>query len=403
MNASAAVNGVLRIPRAGPIFRRTQVGGDSAPLCEREACAENIKNILRQSGHTVAQLSVATRKRYGVGSPFFIPPTFLFTLRSGVTPHVCQVVALSESTGYRFVDWLRLCGFDLQQIPRLQMRLHTERTVLVTPIEDCFESLLPRDSSNQQAAWNVIPGPHAGGWSGRGRYLFARVGACDAPATYPQLRPGSIVRVDRCYGHRIRNFDSASRQNLLWLIEQPGGLTCSQVQWIDDGQIVLLPNRPPWGSWPLCLRTEARILGLVDNDLNPAELQRPEQSFPLPRTDKRIMKFSELLRSSRDRTGLTFRAAHQLTRTIAQTLDNREYAIALGLLSDYEAMERLPRHIAKILSLCIVYCMDVVEVMESAGVCIDDSAKLPLPIPDLRLPPRSGYFEPGVYHSRAVS
>ena len=60
------------------------------------------------------------------------------------------------------------------------------------------------------------------------------------------------------------------------------------------------------------------------------------------------MKFSDLLRISRGRTGLTFRAAHRLTRAIAQILGNQEYAIALGLLSDYEAMGKLPRHIAKI-------------------------------------------------------
>jgi hypothetical protein len=70
---------------------------------------------------------------------------------------------------------------------------------------------------------------------------------------------------------------------------------------------------------------------------------------------------------------------------MAQILGNREYAIALGMLSDYEAMGKLPRHIAKIMSLCAVYCMDVRELMESAGVYIDDSAKLPLPTPDGRL------------------
>ena len=65
------------------------------------------------------------------------------------------------------------------------------------------------------------------------------------------------------------------------------------------------------------------------------------------------MRFSDLLRISRGRTGLTFRAAHHLTRAIARILGNPEYGIALGMLSDYEAMGRLPRHIAKILSLCI--------------------------------------------------
>jgi hypothetical protein len=116
----------------------------------------------------------------------------------------------------------------------------------------------------------------------------------------------------------------------------------------------------------------------------------PEQLFPPYQREER-MKFSELLRVSRGRAGVTFRAAHQLTRAIAQILGNRDYGIALGMLSDYEAMGRLPRHIAKILSLCVVYCMDVRELMEAAGVRIDDSAKLPLPAPDARLQLRSRF------------
>ena len=177
---------------------------------------------------------------------------------------------------------------------------------------------------------------------------------------------------------------------LLWLVEQPHGLTCCRVQWIDDRQILLLPSRMPWGRWPLRLPTEARILGLVETDcrpLQPAGLQpgaRPGDFAPLPppRCQQERMRFSGLLRISRGRAGLTFRAAHRLTRAVAQNLGNREYTIALGTLSDYEAMGELPRHIAKTLSLCAVYCMDFRELMAAAGVDIDDSAKLPLHAPE---------------------
>src|SRR5207253_7529652 len=108
---------------------------DAAPGNGSNFQVEGITRILRRSGQTVSQLSIRTEKLYGNRSPYFIPPTFLYKLRSEVTPHVCQIVALSESTGYRFVDWMRIFGFDLYQIPRLQMQLHPERTVLVTPIE----------------------------------------------------------------------------------------------------------------------------------------------------------------------------------------------------------------------------------------------------------------------------
>jgi hypothetical protein len=406
MSASAAVRGLFRIPRAGPAFRRSEGGEDAAPECGWNARAESIRNILSQDGRTITQLSAATRRRYGRSSSYFIPATFLYQLRRGVTPHVCQIVALSESTGYRFVDWLRMCGFDLQEIPRLQIRLHSDRTVLVTPIEDCFAPFLsqPFLSYERGGSSSTCSRPDARG--ARRRYLFAKIGTSDA-LVCPQLSPGSIVRVDRTYPLRLRGIDRAAMSHLLWLVEQPSGLTCCQVRWIDDRQIVLLPSRPPWGRWPLRLPTEARILGLVDMDLHPwDQVKMQPRTVPMnlelpfpPHQREERMRFSDVLRISRGRAGLTFRAAHRLTRVMAQMLGNREYAIALGMLSDYEAMGKLPRHIAKILSLCAVYCMDVRELMESAGVHIDDSAKLSLPIPDGRLQIRSQFLD-NAAHSR---
>jgi len=400
MNASAAVGGLFRIPRAGPAFRWSEAGEDAAPQWGWDDQVESIRNILSQDGRTITQLSAATRRRYGSSSSYFIPATFLYQLRSGVTPHVCQIVALSESTGYRFVDWLRMCGFDLQQVPRLQIRLHPERTVLVTPMEDCFDPFLPQPFLSYERGGSSSAGSRPAEWSARRRYLFAKIGSSDALVS-PKLAPGSIVRVDRYYAARVRGLDHVSRSHLLWLVEHPGGLTCSQVTWVDDRQIVLLPSRPPWGSWPLRLPTEARILGLVDMDIRPLEQGKLqpragpmnlEQFLPLYQREER-MRFSDLLRISRGRAGLTFRAAHRLTRAVSQILGNRQYAIALGMLSDYEAMGKLPRHIAKILSLCAVYCMDVRELMESAGVHIDDSAKLPLPIPNGRFQIRSEFLD----------
>ena len=230
-----------------------RVTGTLEPRASEIFCASD--------GHTITQLSAATRRRYGSRSPYFIPATFLYQLRTGVTPHVCQIVALSENTGYRFVDWLRMFGFDLHQIPRLQIRLHPQRTTLVTPMEDASSRSCPnllwimKERGVQHLA-------AAGRVERQRRYLFAKIGSRDAAAC-PELLPGSIVRVDRYYAQRIRGLDPVSMSRLLWLVEQPGGLTCSQVRWIDDRQIVLLPSRPPWGSWPLHLPTEARILGLV--------------------------------------------------------------------------------------------------------------------------------------------
>lgn len=390
MNATAAVRGLFRIPRAGPSTGWIEAGEDTAHRCDWDARAESIKNVLARCGYTVTQLSAATRRRHGSKSPYFIPVTFLYKVRSGITPHVCQIVALSESTGYRLTDWFRMFGFDLRQVPRLQMRLHTERTVLVTPDEEWFQPS-PDPSSYCDGVRDASTLSPAERWDGSGRYLFVQIGTADALVS-PELMPGSVVRVDR-YTQRMKDAGRGSMNNRFWLVEQPSGLTCTQVRWIDDQQIVPLPCRPPLGNWPLRLPAEARILGLVDTDPGPTTLScsagRTEFRSPaLPCGDGRL-RFSELLRISRARTGLTFRAAHDLTRTIAQILGNQEHAIALGLLSDYEAMSKLPRHIAKIMSLCIIYCMDIRDLMQASGVCIDDSAKLPLPMPDHRAEIRS--------------
>jgi hypothetical protein len=392
MSALAAAPGLVGIPLTGAAFRQT--GASEGPLRKDDSRvrAQSIANILRQSGYTVAELSTRTRKRHGSRSPYFIPPTFLYKLRSGVTPHICQIVALSESTGYAFVDWMRIFGFDMQQIPRLQVQLHPERTVLVTPIE--FEtaslpsqSLLSPSSTIHQAVCGLSMGPRPEESLGStGRYCFAKIGPRDALASR-KLFPGMIVRVDRCFRRPMDGVDNSSVQNLLWLLEQSGGLTCSHLRWIDDHQVVLLPSRPPLGSLPLCLPREARILGLVS--LEPGSVS-PETSqfgagpmkseYPFSSPCLAEMSFSDLLRTSRCRTGLTFRAARQLTGAIARILANPDYAIGLGLLSDYEAMDKLPRHIAKIISLCITYCLDIRHLMKAAGVYVDDSSKMPLPV-----------------------
>lgn len=117
------------------------------------------------------------------------------------------------------------------------------------------------------------------------------------------------------------------------------------------------------------------------------------EQVPPPRQIEDRIRFSDLLRISRGRTGLTFRAAHRLTHAVAQILGSTEYAIALGMLSDYEAMSRLPRHIAKILTLCSVYCVDFRDLMEAAGVHIDDSAKLPLHMAHGDLQARSEFLD----------
>lgn len=408
MGVYPTVGGRFRMPVAEPALRRCQGGANAGAQCVRDARIESIRNILWQTGYTASQLSVATAKLYG-RSAYFIPPTFLYKLKCGISPRICQIAALSEITGYRFIDWMNILGFDLHQIPRLQLRLHSERTVLVTPIEFGTALCSPSSPPDETVCASPMKTREDGYGSSSGccRYLCAKIGDRDAFAS-PGLKPGSVVRVHPGYRQPIRGASEASSRNLLWLVEQPSGLTCCRVRWVEDQQIVLLPNRPPWGSWPLRVPTEARILGLVDMGLvdigfRPAqEMGIHPRAWPVkigPRLPcrKPTMRFSDLLRVSRCRTGVTFREAHRLTRVIANLQGSPDYSVALGLLSDYEAVGRLPRHIAKLVSLCVVFCMDIREVLEVAGVAIDDSAKMPLMVHEPSLQARADLLDESTY------
>lgn len=324
----------------------------------------------------MARVSAVTITRYGRNTSYFIPPTFLYKHKKGITPHICQIAALSQVTGYRFAEWMRACGFDLRLILALQLKLHRQRTVLVTP-----DHTATAWSSSLVAANSRLE-------KSNGRYLFAKIGSRDA-VVYPRLLPGSIVRADRHYSPQVLHRTSEGAP--LWLVEHPGGLTCCHVERVDHEHIVLLPSCPPLSAWPLRLYREARILGLVDLELRPRKVTQVEPLChtrradlpPMPFAPNSRRSFSQLLRAARSRTGLTLRAAHEMTMLIARLLGNGDYGIALGLLSDYEAMNKLPRHVAKVMSLCIIYGIDPWELLEASGVHIDDSDKGPL-FPDDR-------------------
>jgi hypothetical protein len=365
MNASAAVRQIIGGTLEKSSFHCAEFSL-AISRANQTGRAGQIKQALRQAGLTVTQVSAMTRKLYGMKSPYFIPPTFLYKQKKGITPHICQIVALSEITRYRFADWMDLCGFNLRLILPLQLTIHTERTAILTP----HHSVPTCDCT---FPWNSM---HA---KPNERFLFAKIGSRDA-VVHPRLLPGSIVRADRCYSPRI--LDNAN--DYLWLVEHAGGLTCCHVKRIDKEHVVLQPNRPPLSAWPLRLSTEARILGLVDLELRPREAGPFEPMcggatksgiIPIaPHTSGRI-GISRLLRWSRSRTGLTLRAAHGMTVRIAQLLRNKDYSIALGLLSDYEAMNKLPRHVTKLMSLCVIYGIDLWDLTEAGGIHIDDSDK----------------------------
>jgi hypothetical protein len=355
MNQLTAVPGLLPLPLQQVPRYRINSPEHLATYLSEAGPAGQVKKILKRSKLTVTKLSAISRSCREQDPHYFIPPSFLFKLSRGISPHVGQIVALSEITGHSFADCMQACGFDLDLIFRLQLRVHAERTVLVTPNRSTRDGsvLLPDSSFNTSA----------------GRCLFAKIGKCDA-AFYPELQAGSLVRIDRGYFPCPLCAEMPYQKRQLWLVEHSHGLTCSEIKRVDDKHIVLLPARPPLSAWPLRLGAEVQILGLVDPGTYSREgsvsgcLYTAGSSF----SPRRCTSLSRLLRLSRTRTGLTLRAAHETTLEIAKLMGNRQYRVALGMLSDYEAMDTVPRHVAKIVSLCIVYCIDFWDLLEASGI-----------------------------------
>src|SRR5678815_798180 len=207
MNASSAFRQMVRAPLEKSAFHLAEFSIEAISRTDQKDRAGQVKQVLRQARLTMAQVSAMTRERYGKESPYFLPPTFLYKQKKGISPHICQIVALSRVTRYRFADWMGLCGFDLRLILPLQLKIHSERTAIVTPLHSvpACERMFP---------WSpTLP-------RFRERYFFAKIGSRDAVAN-PRLRPGSIVRADRYYSPHILN----DANDCLWLVEHAGGLT----------------------------------------------------------------------------------------------------------------------------------------------------------------------------------
>jgi hypothetical protein len=334
-----------------------------------ERCSARVKHVLKQLGLTVTDVSALTQDRYGTKSPYYIPSTFQYKLKEGITPRLCQLVALSQITGYRFCDWMRICGFDPRLILDLQLVLECDRTTIINP------------ERTNNGSGDIAPPLNGGRRSSYPHYIFAKIGRCDA-VVYPRLAPGTVIRADMTYWPLMGENDEI--EDRLWLVEHPAGISCCYLKRVDAEHIVLLPNRPPLAPCPLRLSREVRILGVVDcewragvpGSFRPMSCRRLVDSLP-PAVwpNASALTFSKLLRLSRSRVGLTFRAAHDMTCRISTVLGQRDYTIALGLLSDYEAIDQVPRHIAKVISLCVIYGIDLFLLLKAAGIHVDDRGK----------------------------
>jgi hypothetical protein len=309
-------------------------------------------------------------------------------------------------------DWLALFGFRLDDIPRLQAILPRPRTSLLdsTVYDDGAEIPWFRERRQDSALPPVVPLSQILATAGpmplsslvatnRDGFRYAKIGQYDAFA-FPDLVPGSIVRANPASVKHLLPQPNGEISKHIFLVEHGRGLCCCRLHLAAENRITLAAAKLPFAQVELRLRTEVRILGVLDLEFRPANPRHPEVPpdfaklwTPAPLTDWHGSERPRvLLRNARLRAGLSLREASEMSRQIANALRDTRYFASPGSLSDYEANDTPPRHIHKLLTICILYCLSFFELVRAFGLRLNETGRDP--IPDTWMERRGGEEEP---------
>jgi hypothetical protein len=360
--------------------------------------AERIQAILSSKDLTLYRVSQQSAALYGQSSPYFLPHNFYYDLRvESFRPSVHQVVALSRISGYRLADWLRVFGFRLEDITRLQVLLPSKRTILLdTSLADPDDwSPWLRNRPNSGPAPAIIPlaqlfeltNPRRIGSLSevtRRGFLYAKVGFEDAFA-FPDVAPGSIVRINPRVADDFLRHEHRPSSDRLFLIEHSKGLCCCSIRSLADGVIVPVGTLLPYARVELRLPAEARVLGVVDLEIRlllkteqpkvPKDLARRWNPRPLAAE----ATLGELLQRARAKMNLSLREAALMSRRIGEILNDSQYGIAASSLCDYEKSNKLPRDFHKVITLCSLYGFQFHPFLNTIGVALKDVGVEPIP------------------------
>lgn len=361
------------------------------------ALAEKVHAILDGKKLTLYQVSQQSAKLYGRSSRFFLPHNLYYDLRGGsFRPSIHQIAALSRISGYRVADWLRLFGYNLEDITRLQVLLPSKRTVVVdTSLADPNEwtswlDSRPNGFSIPSIAplaqlLKVAPARRIGSLTNPSvrSFLYTKVGSEDALA-FPDLLPGSIVRVnpDIVDGtHR----EKSPISDRIFMVEHSKGFCCCRIRTLDNGTIVPFDNGFRHAQVELHCPQEAKLWGTVDFEFRPLlrteepvapkDLARRWKPQPLPSNED----FRQLLRRTRRTRNLTVREAARISRTIAGVLKDDRYITSASSLGDYELRNAAPRDFHKTVTLCSAYGLQFESVMRRIGIDLADAAAESMP------------------------
>jgi hypothetical protein len=360
--------------------------------------AERIKFILETRDLTLHQVCRKSESIYGHGSPCRLPHNLYYGTKLGTfSPTLYQLFALSRITSYRLTDWLRVFGFDLEQIPHLQVALPAKRTILLDSQSSYPNAWIPwfRDRPREASIPPVAPlsqllesGPPVPQLflleANRQRFLYAKVGLEDARA-FPDLLPGSIVRIDQQQNVSLPQLNRMPSSRL-FLVEHGKGLCCCRLLAAGGDRILTVSTHLPYAQIELQLQREARVLGTVDVEIRPLiGIEQPKVPKDLAKRQKPVglhrgnTTLSQLLRASRLKVGLSLREASALSQRIASIFEDNRYFMSPSSLSDYEARDTLPHQIQKAITLCVIYAVPFHNFLNTAGVPPSKAGQEPIP------------------------
>jgi hypothetical protein len=360
---------------------------------------ESIKSILETKQLTLHRVSEKSARLFGRGSPYYVPHNLYYDLRRGnFSPSLFQLVAFSRLSNYRLRDWLRIFGFDIEAIPRLQIQLGSKRTAYLDSFLDDPHSVIPwfRDrqtsiiptSIGPVARWLEAAKPRSvrslSGIEDR-RFVYVVIGGEDAFA-FPHLLPGSVVRVN-C-GIASEAFSRVTEEDSedLFLIEHAKGLCCCRIRSAERGRLVAVSAQLPYARMEFMVPEQARIVGVADLEIRrlglpqvtsvPSGLATRSKAGML---SDRPARLGPLLRLARLAMGLSFRAASAKSRDLANLIGDERYFAASGSLSDYETLNSAPRHFHKMIAFSVIYSLPLKVILHALDLDLDEPGREPMP------------------------
>jgi len=360
-----------------------------------------VREILSARGLTLYSASRQSAEIFGRSSKFYVSHNLYSELsKPALKPTIYQILALSHVTGYRLADWLRVFGLDPDAISRLQLRVPRRRTTLLDSavydtyawipwFTERFASGLTPSIAPLGRFLSLGPLKRARdllALNGQG-FRYAVVGEQDLYAL-PYFVPGSIIRADPGRADKLPLRHNTNDRGPFFLVEHNFGWTCSRVILLGKDRILLQCLQRPCAERELRIGRDARILGAIDAEIRPVVPHGPKQLKPAaailrrPRPKyERVEQagLKDLLRRSRMRVGLSFREASSISRLIAEFLADDFYFTAASTLSDYEELPAPPRHIQKMITLCLLYCIGFDEFLRVSGLPLDKAGREPIP------------------------